>query len=83
MTITSERDRGPLRSSGWIANRLEVSRYTALSILKSGDMPVVNIALPGDSKAQLRVYDSDFEAWLSSREMPADRRRKVPVEIAS
>ena len=62
-----------------MARQLEVSRFTGLKLLQSGDIPTVNIALPGDSRSRLRVYESDFYDWLASRETPTDRRRKVPV----
>ena len=73
------RPQGPLRTSIWVAAQLGVSRFTALRLLQSGELPAVDIAIPGHRRSRLRVYEGDFYAWLDSRKLPTDGRRKVPA----
>ena len=69
-----------LLSPADVADLLQVSRQTALALMDR--MKHVDLSC-GTARRNLRVYESDFQAWLKSREItpppPAKRGRK-PTE---
>ena len=57
-----------------VADKLQVTLQHVYNLLDSGNMPCIDLSLPGARKKMRRIPEDSLEKWMASR--MTDRRRR-------